>query len=172
MKALKTILTAGLIFACMSLTAQVNFSGTWSVNPEKSEFGGGPGGGGAPGGRMGGGAPMIVTQSGNKLSVERTMGGFGGGEATSNVTNYSLDGNPTENTRTSPMGEMTSKSTAKWSADKKSLTIATTMSFDGMDMTSTETWKLSADGKTLSVESVRPGFDGGEMKSTMVYDKQ
>jgi hypothetical protein len=179
MKTFRIIMTVALFFACMSLTAQVNFSGSWNLNPEKSEFGGrggpgggGPGGGGgAPGGRMGG-SPMVVTQAGNNLSVERTMRGFGGGEETTIVTKYTLDGKPTENTRTSPMGDMTSKSTATWSADKKSLTIVTTMDFDGNEMKTTETWNLSADGKSLSIESVRPGFDGGEMKSTMVYDKQ
>ncbi|HOU01486.1 MAG TPA: hypothetical protein PK719_08860 [Bacteroidales bacterium] len=183
MKTFKIIMTVALFFACVSLTAQVNFSGTWNLNAEKSQFGGGPGGGGpggggpggggpgGGGGRMGGG-PRVIIQSGNNLSVETTMRGFDGGEPTKMVTKYTLDGKPTENTRTSPMGDMTSKSTATWSADKKSLTIVTTMSFDGNEMKTTETWKLSADGKSMTIESVRPGFDGGEMKTTMVYDKQ
>lgn len=174
MKTFRIIMTIALFFACVSLTAQVNFAGTWNLNAEKSQFGGGPGGGGPGGGagRMGGG-PRIITQTGNNLSVETSMRGFDGGEPIKMVTKYTLDGKPTENTRTSPMGDMTSKSTATWSADKKSLTIVTTMSFDGNEMRTTETWKLSADGKSLSIESVRPGFGGGgEMKTTMVYDKQ
>ena len=163
MKTFRIIMTIALFFACVSLTAQVNFAGTWNLNAEKSQFGGGPGGGG----------PRIITQNGNNLSVETSMRGFDGGEPIKMVTKYTLDGKPTENTRTSPMGDMTSKSTATWSADKKSLTIVTTMSFNGNEMKTTETWKLSADGKSLSIESVRPGFGGGgEMKTTMVYDKQ
>ncbi len=175
MKTLKLFTAVALLFVFVSATAQVNFSGTWTLNPEKSQFGGGPGGGGpggGGGGPMGGGAPMIVTQAGNNLSVERTMRGRDGGEDTKMVTKYTLDGQATTNTRTSPMGEMTSKSTVTWSADKKFITIVTTMSFDGNEMKTTETWKLGPDGKSLSIESVRPGFDGGETKSTMVYDKK
>ena len=43
------------------------------------------------------------------------MRGFDGGEPIKMVTKYTLDGKPIENTRTSPMGDMTSKSTATWS---------------------------------------------------------
>jgi hypothetical protein len=175
MKTLKFFTAAALLFVFMSATAQVNFSGSWTLNAEKSQLaapgGGGPGGGGPGGGGPGGGGPMVVTQAGNDLSVETTRRGFEG-EDTKIVTKYSLDGKQTETTRTSPMGDMKSKLTATWSADKKTLTIVTTMDFDGNEMKTTETWKLSADGKSLSVASVRPGFDGGETKTTRVYDKQ
>jgi hypothetical protein len=40
------------------------------------------------------------------------------------------------------------------------------------EMKSTETWKLSEGGKLLSIESVRTGRDGGEMKTTAAYDKK
>jgi hypothetical protein len=178
MKTLRLFTAVALLFVFMSATAQVNFSGSWTLNAEKSQLaapgGGGPGGGGPGGGGRGpmGGGPMVVTQSANELSVETTRRGFQGGEDTKIVTKYSLDGKQTETTRSSPMGDMVSKNTATWSADKKSLTIVTTMNFDGNEMKTTETWKLGSDGKSLSIESVRPGFDGGEMKTTRVYDKQ
>jgi len=81
---------------------------------------------------------------------------------------------------------MKRKSTLTWSADKKSITIVSTMVFDmggdSREMKESETWKLSDDGKTLFIESTMPGGpgapDGGQpgggegMKMTMVYDKK
>jgi hypothetical protein len=64
----------------------------------------------------------------------------------------------------------TSKSTATWSADGKTLTIVTKMDFNGQDMTTTAVWTL-VDDKTLSITTNRPGPDG-DMKMTMVYNKK
>ena len=178
-------MTIALFFACVSLTAQVNFSGTWNLNAEKSQLGGGPGGGGPGGGAPGGGAPgggggrmgggpRVITQAGNNLSVETTMRGFDGGEPTKMVTKYTLDGKPTENTRTSPMGDMTSKSTATWSADGKTLNITTTRTFDRNGETTTMTtkdeWSLT-DANTLSIKSTRTSPNGDRV-TTAVYDKK
>ncbi len=105
------------------------------------------------------------------LTVESTMPGRDGGEMKS-TSKYNLDGTVSEN----PMFNTTRKSTAAWSADKTSLTIASTMTFerDGQsrEIKSTETWKLSEGGKVLMLENVRPGRDGGEMKTTVAYDKK
>lgn len=150
---------------------KTDFSGTWAMNAEKSNLGapggggpGGPGGGGGGGGR-GGGGNFVATQDATTLSVERTRNR--NGEETKTTTKYTLDGKETVNT--TGMGE--SKSTAKWSADGKTLTIVTSRSFNGNDMTSTEVWTLT-DAKTLTIASTRPGMDGAEMKTTMVYDKK
>jgi len=150
---------------------KTDFSGTWAMNAEKSNLGapggggpGGPGGGGGGGGR-GGGGNFVATQDASTLSVERTRNR--NGEETKTTTKYTLDGKETVNT--TGMGE--SKSTAKWSADGKTLTIVTSRSFNGNDMTTTEVWTLT-DAKTLTIASTRPGMDGAEMKTTMVYDKK
>jgi len=94
------------------------------------------------------------------------------GEEMKTSAKYTLDGKVSEN----PMFNSTRKSTVTWSADKSSLIIASTMTFDmggeTREMKSTETWKLSEGGKLLSVESVRPGRDGGEMKTMAAYDKK
>jgi len=89
-----------------------------------------------------------------------------GQDGTPRVTKYTLDGKESLNTTFG--GE--SKSTAKWSADGKTLTILTRFSFDGNEMTSTAVWSL-IDAKTLSVVSTRQTPDG-EVKATMVYDKK
>ena len=154
---------------------KTNFAGTWAMNAEKSNLGtpggggpGGPGGGGPGGGGGGGfrgGGNFVATQDAATLSVERTRNR--NGEETKTTTKYTLDGKETVNT--TGMGE--SKSTAKWSADGKTLTIVTSRSFNGNDMTSTEVWSLT-DANTLSIASTRPGMDGAEQKTTMVYDKK
>ena len=114
---------------------------------------------------------LVVIQDANTLSVESTMPGRDGEEIKTSAK-YSLDGKISEN----PMFNTTRKSTVAWSDDKSSLIIASTMTFDmngeTREMKTTETWKISEGGKLLSIESVRTGPDGGEMKTTAAYDKK
>jgi hypothetical protein len=142
--------------------AQTNFSGTWAFNESKSNFGGSQFRFAA--------TTMVVTQDANTLSVESTMPGRDGGEMKSSAK-YTLDGKVSEN----PMFNTTRKSTVTWSADKTSITIASTMTFErdgeSREMKSSEVWKLSEGGKVLLIESTRPGPDG-EMKTTVAYDKK
>lgn len=151
---------------CMTtsgLFAQANFAGTWAFNESKSNFGDSQFRFAA--------TSMVVTQDANTLSVESTMPGRDGGEMKTSAK-YTLDGKVSEN----PMFNSTRKSTVTWSADKTSLIIASTMTFDmggeTREMKSTETWKLSEGGKLLSIESVRQDRDGGEIRTTAAYDKK
>jgi hypothetical protein len=150
------VTTAGLF-------AQANFAGTWAFNESKSNFGDSQFRFAA--------TSMVVTQDANILTVESTMPSRDGGEMKTSAK-YALDGTLSEN----PMFNTTRKSTVAWSADKLSLTIASTMTFDmggeTREMKSTETWKLSDGGKVLLIESVRQGRDGGEMRTTAAYDKK
>jgi len=136
--------------------AKSNFSGTWTLNEAKSTI---PQGGG--GGQRMGGREFTVTQEANLLTQTRTSQ-----DGTTRASKYALDGTESVNT----MGEFESKSTAKWSADGKSLTITTKSNYNGNERTSTTVWSLT-DAKTLSVISTRQG-QNGEVKSTMVYDKK
>jgi hypothetical protein len=142
---------------------KTNFSGTWAMNSDKSTL---PEGQGAM--RMGGG-DMAVTQSGNALTVERTRTGRDG-QSMETSTKYTLDGK--ESVNSTRRGE--SKSTATWSADGKSLTISTTMTFnmngETREMKSTEVWSLTSP-KSLSVASTRTGRNG-DVRMTLVYDKK
>jgi Tol biopolymer transport system component len=117
--------------------------------------------------RMGGN--FVATQEANLLTVVRTRTGQDG-QPTTTTMKYTLDGK--ESVNTSPRGD--SKSVAKWSADKKSLTIETTRTMDingeSRTMKSTEVWVLT-DAKTLTVTSTRQS-PNGEVKSNMVYDKK
>ncbi len=126
-----------------------NFSGTWTLDPAKSEMGGG-------GGRGMGGGTMTVTQDDKQLTVERTMG-----ENTMKSV-YNLDG--TETTHESARGgKMTS--TTKWDGSK--LVVTTKGEGPNGPMERTQTWSLNADG-TLTIE--QPSRQGGTMK--MVYNKK
>jgi len=144
---------------------KTNFSGNWTMNADKSTM---PGGGQGGGPRMGGGN-LVVTQAANALTVERTRTGRDGQPMTTTMK-YTLDGKECVNS--SPRGE--SKSIAKWSADGKSLTIATTtnMNFNGeaREIKSSEVWTLT-DPKTLSMATTRNG-QNGDVKMTIVYDKK
>ena len=159
----KLIASSVLLLISAGIFAQTNFSGTWGFNESKSNFGESQFRFAA--------TTMTVTQDANTLTVESTMPGRDGGEMKTSAK-YNLDGTVSEN----PMFNTTRKSTVAWSADKTSLTITSTMTFerDGQsrEMKSSETWKFSEGGKVLLLDNVRPGRDGGEMKTTVAYDKK
>lgn len=168
----------GLFFLSFSgVFAQADFSGSWAFNQSKSKLGGGTDGpGGGPGGPMAATA-LVVAQDTKLLTVDQTMAGRDGEEIKMSGK-YNLDG--TESTNTFFM-DMQRKSTLTWSADKKSITIASTMVMDRggetREMKETETWSISDDGKTLFIESTRPGMPGGPegaegRKMTLAYDKK
>ncbi len=153
-----------LLFSTFSLGlfAQANFSGSWALNESKSNFGDSQF-------RMAASA-MTITQDAKVLTVESTRQGRDGAERKT-TSKYNLDGSVSENPG---FGNSTSKSKATWSADKKSLTIVTTMNFerDGQstEFKTTAVWTL-ADG-LLKIDTTRPGMDGGETKTTAAYDKK
>ncbi len=184
MRVQKWLVLVLLLIAAGALLAQdtqVNFSGNWILNREKSVFGappgggppgGGPPGGGPPGGGRGGRGPggsskMNVTQKDNALTVE-TFRMNRDGEEVSTVTNYTLDGKECDNSSE----WRTQISTANWSEDKKTLIIKTesTMERDGeaFTMESEEKWSLDKD--VLTIESKRE-TPMGEMTSKAVYDR-
>jgi hypothetical protein len=162
MKLLALMVVLALV-APVNVNAQAgkaNFAGNWTLNTSKSTMPQGGGGGG--GGRgMGGGTNFTVTQDANTLTQTRTSQ-----DGTARSTKYTLDGKESVNT----MGQGESRSTAKWSADGKSLTIVTKSNYGGTERTSTAVWSLT-DAKTLSIVNTRQGQDG-EVKTTMVYDKK
>ena len=154
-----------LVFMLISanLFAQTNFAGTWALNESKSNFGDSQFRRAA--------SAMTVTQDAKLLTVESTRQRQDGSE-TKATAKYNLDGSVSENAAMNS----TRKSTVSWSADKTVMTIASTMPMErdgqSMEIKSSETWKLTEGGKVLMLESVRPGRDGGETKTTAAYDKK
>jgi len=143
---------------------KANFAGNWTYNAEKSTQP--PAGGGQGGGRGGfGGGDFVATQAANLLTVERTRPGQDGGDPVKITSKYTLDGKESVNT----MGNFESKSVATWSADGKSLSIATTRQGQNGPTTSTQVWTLTAP-KTLSIVTTGPGRDGTTSTRTAVYE--
>lgn len=147
-----TVVLALAVTALAFAQAKPDFSGTWTLDPARSEMGGPGGGGRGPGGPAG---PMTVKQTAAELTREVNRGG-----QTMTMV-YKLDG--TESTNT--MGPMTAKSTASWNGDK--LVVKTVRETPNGAMETTETWSLGAGGKELSIVTVSPR---GERKA--VYTKQ
>lgn len=166
--------TIVVAFLCMpfALNAQgskANFSGKWAFNESKSDMGNAPQGGGGqrPGGF--GGGDFTAAQETNLLTVETTRPNRDGGTTTV-TSKYTLDGKESINST----GRGESKSVATWSADGKSLTIVTTRTFErdgqSMEMKTSEVWSLTGP-TTLSIVRTM-NTPNGEMKTTLVYDKQ
>ena len=145
-----------LSFAVMA----VDFSGTWTLNREKSELGDGPGG------RMAA-KKLVVEQKENALKIESTREGRDGGDRT--MTNeMTLDGKETK--RTTDWGESVTTATIKDDV----LTINSTRTFerDGQtnEMKFEQKWTLKEEGKLLVV-NFKSDTPWGENEMKMVYDK-
>ena len=158
------------LFICCSLlsvppaagvTADVNFSGKWSLNEDKSDLGEG---------RFFAASRLTITQDGNSITIERTRAGRDGEERTTSET-VTLDGKEnvteTDNRKTT--------STAVWSEDQTVLTIKSTMEFsrqgETMEMIRTEVLSLDGEGKVLTIKSGSSSARG-ESSAILVYDKE
>ena len=153
-----------------------DFSGTWELDRDASEFpqfggaggrDGGPGGGrggfGGRRGRMAGGAvTLVITQTDAALTVEQQV------ERGSRTVTYHLDGR--ESTSTGPRGEQTT--TSRWNG--AALVTEGTMEMStprgDFSMYLVERRFLSDDGQTLTVESIR-STPRGEMTTKLVYTR-
>ena len=138
---------------------KVDFSGEWTLNEDKSEMGEG---------RFRPSATLKITQAENSLVTERTRTGRDGQERKMR-DEYTLDGEAklTETERGS------TKSTASWSEDGKTLTINSyrKMTREGQtfEITTLETWELSDDGSALTIKS-SISSPRGERSIVLVYN--
>ena len=149
-------LAAALVVA-MAVTGYAqkpDFSGTWT--PDQSAAPAGAGGRGMMAG------PMTVTQKGDDLTIERTMG------ENKMTATYKLDGTESVNKMMGRGGEVEVKSTAKWDGSKLVITTKQPAP-DGTVRESTQTWSL--DSGNLTIEATRPGRDGNPMTTKTVYKK-
>jgi hypothetical protein len=161
------IVMMAFIILPLNLNAQgkPDFSGTWTLNAQKSDQPAQGGGGG--GMRMGGGGDFVAKQEANLLTVNRTRNNPNG-EAMTTTSKYTLDGKESVNST----GRGESKSVATWSGN--TLNIKTSQSFDmggeTRAMNTSEAWTLT-DAKTLSVKTTRTS-PNGDVTTTAVYDKK
>jgi len=191
MKKLSLALFAIVMMAAAALAqGKANYSGTWSLDKEKSTLAGPM--------RIDG-MTLTVAHTEKEIKVEtatkrlppndtpgaptagapgggpgRGMGPRGGMGMGDGTTVYSLDGKETKAEVDGPMGKMPVIYTGTAAADG-SLALSSKRSFNGPqgEITSTtkETWKLSADGKTLTVDRVTSGGPRGEQTAKLVFTK-
>lgn len=155
--------TAAVVLMATSVYAQApNFSGTWTLDAEKTAAanpapaGGGGGRMGGGGGRGGGGA-VVYKQDAKTLTITQTMG------ENQIVTTYNLDGSPSKNQGMGRGGEAPPAvtSTAKWDGAKLVVT-----NDNGQTIT------FHMDGAWLVRSTTRPGREGGPAITTVQYYKK
>jgi hypothetical protein len=151
-----------LLISAVSFAQSANFSGSWAFNESKSNLGEG-------GFRMIS-QKLVITQDVKSMTIERSFAGQDGEERKTNET-YTLDGKESVN----PVFNTTKKSTATWSADKKSLTVSSAMVFEmngeQNEIKTVEVYKLADGDKIMSIDS-QSTSSMGERKATTVYDKK
>ncbi len=144
------------IVVSVTVSAQVDLSGSWKLNSSKSKLG-----------EQFSMAPkeIILVQKGNDLSVERHSE-WQGQEFTTN-DKFTLDGKECVNPG---MMDTQKKSTAVWAADKKSLKVISKIPMqDGGEISITEVYKM--DGANMVIE-MNSSSSFGDMAETQVYDKK
>jgi hypothetical protein len=155
------ILGLFLLSSAGAFAQKANFSGSWTLNEEKSSLGDS---------QYRGALKITATQDAASLSLVRVSKGRDDEDRTTNEK-YALDGTETENPA---FGNTMRKSKASWDADGKVLTINSVMNFerDGekREFKMSEVFSLSADGKNLIIESSF-ATPNGDMKQTRVYGK-
>jgi hypothetical protein len=129
--------------------AKPDFSGTWTLNMEKSDPA--PAGRGGGGGGRGPAGPVEIKQT----AADITIG----------MITYKLDG--VENTMQlqGRGGPQEAKVTAKWDGTK--LVIVTKRDVNGMAVTATDVRTLSADGKEMTVQTTNTTPAGDQMRKTV-----
>jgi hypothetical protein len=148
-----TLLTLAL--GLVQAQAKTDFSGTWKLNPSKSDFGQMP-------------APDSITEkiTHQDPSLKANVATTGGmqGDMTYDMS-YTTDGKECVN----HIGDNELKSTLKWDSDD--LVVESKGSFGGDEFTAKGRWSLSSDGKTLTVtQHFTSAMGEGDVKE--VFDKQ
>ena len=144
------------LLAAPALPAQAppNLSGTWVLQPDKSNFGPLP----APTKRT-----DVIDHQEPRLTIKRT-GTSQQGEFSADLV-FAVDGKPHKNTVNG--NELTT--TLRWEGPVLVL-VSTTQSPNG-EITLTDRWSLSADGKTLT-QARTVDVQGQTFEQTAVFAKQ
>ena len=159
MKTRLSLATAAVLLA-VSVSAQnvPNFSGTWTLDAAKSDFGMMP----PPDSVV-----MVIDHKEPSLKVTTTQKSQMGDS--SNDSTYTTDGKDNVNKMRSPAGDQDVKSTTKWNA--KALTTTRTIEAQGMSIGIDDSWDLSADGKVLTVNR-QLKTPQGDFATKLVFNKK
>ena len=160
MKTGLSVVGAILLFVMTGATqsAVPNFSGTWSLDAAKSDFGPIPG----PESIV-----MVIDHKEPALKVTVTQKGPQG--ETTNDSTYTTDGKDNMNKMRSPAGDQDVKSTTKWNG--KILATTRTIEAQGMSIGIDDAWELSADGKVMTINR-QLKTPQGDFSTKIVLNKQ
>lgn len=144
----------GLLCGSAFAAGKPDFSGTWKMNIEKSEFGPIP-------------KPnkfeSKIQHKDPELKINTVQAGEHG-EMTTDVL-FMTDGN--ETTNKIGAGEMKSK--AKW--DGKILIIDSKMDFQGTEVSISEKWDIAEDGKSMTIDRIL-NTPQGDLPMKVIMEKQ
>ena len=161
---MKTRLTLALCGAAILFTLSAaaqgtpNFTGTWTLDAARSDFGMMP----PPESIV-----MVIDHKEPSLKVSTTQKGPQG-EA-SNSSSYTTDGMENVNKARGPAGEQDVKSTTKWNA--KALETKRALEAQGMTIDIDESMELASDGKVLTMTRVIK-TPQGDFTQKAVFTKQ
>lgn len=144
---------AACLLAVTPAMAKSDFSGTWKIVLDKSDFGPMP-----PPEKV----EQIVEHKENDLKVNVTQVGQQG--ELKMELNYSTEKETTNTFRNTPM-----KSTAKWDGDK--LVVVSKLEFQGNEVVIQDTWSLADEGKTLTLDR-KLNTPQGDLEMKHVFAKQ
>ena len=146
---------AGLVFvASLAAQSKPNFSGTWKLNVDKSDFGVLP---------PSNSRTDVVDHKDPNLKITVADDGAQGQQ------NYTLIMTTDGKEAVNKPGGLDMKSVATWDASK--LVVSTKLQFQGSDVAIKTSWSLSDDGKTLT-ENAHLESPMGETDQKMVFEKQ
>ena len=158
----RTLSTASLILLltvpAVAQNATPNFSGTWTLDVAKSDFGPAP----PPDAVV-----MVVDHKGPTIKTTTTQKSAQGD--TTNESTLTTDGKENVNKLRAMGGEQDVRSTTKWNGKK--LTTARTLEIQGMTISMNDAWELSDDGKVMTI--VRTiGTPQGDFTTKMILNKK
>ncbi len=162
LKTLGLSLAGTILSVALFAQEKPNFSGTWTLDREKSEVGNVGGGGGGRGPGMGGN--LTIQHAGEAITIQRKFN-FQGEERTIEAK-HTTDGKENINA-----GFRDSSIKSKTSWEGTTLVTESKMETPNGTRETKEVRSLSADGKTMTVDTtVKGGFGEGTRK--LVYNKQ
>lgn len=153
-RSLIAIAALTLFSGLLSAQDKPNFSGTWKMNGEKSDFGPMP----APEKLV-----RVIDHKDPEMQIKTTQSGQQG-EVTSELK-YKTDGTESVN----KMRGQDVKGVAKWEGDK--LVVRSKREVQGMEISITETWTATDAGKVLTVTNAIE-TPQGSFEAKIVLEKQ
>ena len=157
-KFLSLLFVSVLLFSFTKPVYQANFSGTWALNEGKSDLG-------QFGARLAA-TKIVIDQKADGVTTTKTVNGQNG-EATITET-LTNDGKEVE---TALSANAKKRSTLKWGADGNTFAVSYTLSFGQGEFKGSEDWSMSADGKTMTIKTT-VNFNGNDVVTSAVYDKK